>query len=135
MSVIWVLVIIAIVAYAAEKRRQAKGALDLPSRVRSLEQNVAELRSLVDELRGTRPEGAAAAQPAPPPEPARPSEHRLPPAPPREHPPERAARAAVGPSGPAVTAAATRPLMPPVPSPRSSRPTFDWGRTLSIADL
>jgi hypothetical protein len=73
MSVIWVLVIIAIVAYAAEKRRQAKGALDLPSQVTSLEQKVAELRSLVDELRGTRPEGAAAAQPALPPEPARPA--------------------------------------------------------------
>ncbi len=131
MSAIWVLVIIAIVAYAAEKRRQAKGALDLPSQVRSLEQNVAELRSLVDELRGTRPEGAAAAQAAPPPERAHPSEHRLPSAPPREHPPERPARAAVGPSGTAAAAEATRPLMPPLPA----EPRFDWGRTISIADL
>ena len=131
MSVFWLLVVIVVVAYAAEKRRQAKGALDLPSRIGALERQVVELRRVVDELRGARP--AEAAAPSTPPA-------RQPTAAPREAPPAVAAPP-VATAKPTPPAEPTRPAPPRTPPraqplrPAPSRAAFDWGRTVSTADL
>ncbi|HYY02282.1 MAG TPA: DUF2339 domain-containing protein, partial [Gaiellaceae bacterium] len=87
----------------------------LAVRVDFLERRVVELQRAVDELRGARPARAAA---PPPPRPARPT-----PPPPSPKP--------------APTPTPTREPEPFVP-PRLERPvrtSFDWGRTISAADL
>lgn len=123
MTVFWIVVILAVVAYASEKRRQAKGALDLPPRVTALERQLAELRSIVEELRDTRRAPAPEPAPIPGPEPSRasepypsptrpvPSAQQVPPVPASTHVPPRRARQ------------------------KPAHATFDWARTLSSADL
>ena len=112
MTALIILLILAGIVWAATRTRRASaplGATPLVDRVAFLERRVVELQHAIDQLRG----GAAPEpEPLPEPEPA-PVRATTPPPPP---PPRR----------PSV----------PAPEPRPARaPSFDWGRTISAADL
>src|SRR5438552_1208207 len=108
------LLVIALIVYLATRRSapSATAPVSLAGRVEFLERRVAELQEAVDKLRGP-----ARTAPEPAPEPQRA------PTPPAPEPKPSPARA---------PAPAPRVVSPP-PPPRV--PSFDWGRTLSTADL
>src|ERR671930_2048675 len=112
MTALIVLLILGGIVWAATRSRRPStplGATPLVDRVAFLERRVLELQHAIDQLRG----GAAPEpKPLPEPEPA-PVRATTPPPPP---PPRR----------PSV----------PAPEPRPARaPSFDWGRTITAADL
>jgi uncharacterized membrane protein len=95
---------------------QTAAGTGLSSRVELLERRVTELQALVDELRGASPARAAAPAPSPPLRPA-----AAPPPPPPAPPPTPQPSPALG-----------QVKEPPIQIPARS---FDWGRTISTADL
>src|SRR6266511_3222712 len=109
-AILGVLLILALVAYMITRPSAPTAtAPDLHSRVAFLERRVLELQDAVDKLRGT-------SRPAAEPKPA----------------PARAAAPAPRPVAP--------PPRPAPPKPRPATPpaatrAFDWGRTISAADL
>ncbi len=108
------LFVIALIVYLATRRSapSAPAPVSLAGRVEFLERRVAELQEAVDTLRGP-----AQTAPEPAPEPQRA------PTPPAPEPQPTPARA---------PAPAPRVVSPPPPT---RVPSFDWGRTVSTADL
>ena len=112
-----VLLVLALAAYLIFRpSRPAAAQPDLGRRVEFLERRVAELQEAVDKLRGARPSPAA---PTPQRAAAPPPRRAAPPPPPP----------------PAQRPAAPPPRREPEPRPAQAAFSFDWGRTISAADL
>src|SRR6266540_2061892 len=112
-----VLLVLALAAYLIFRpSRPAAAQPDLGRRVEFLERRVAELQEAVDKLRGARPSPAA---PTPQRAAAPPPRRAAPPPPPP----------------PAQRPAAPPPRREPEPTPAPAAVSFDWGRTMSTADM
>src|SRR6266540_2029516 len=112
-----VLLVLALAAYLIFRpSRPAAAQPDLGRRVEFLERRVAELQDAVDKLRGARSRPAA---PAPQRAAAPPPRRAAPPPPPP----------------PAQRPAAPPPRRETEPRPAPAAVSFDWGRTISAADL
>jgi uncharacterized membrane protein len=110
---VWLLLALGALIYlTVQLVRTDRGTSDgrLGSRVELLERRVTELQAVVDELRRGRPARAAAPAPAPP-------------------------RPAPRPPAPPPKAAAPPPKAAPAPPKAEPARGFDWGRTISTADV
>ena len=118
MTALVILIVVGVVIYAATRNRRSRPqphATPLVDRVDFLERRVSELQAALDTLRGAAPEPAPEPTRAPAAQPPRPMPAPTPPPPERTPAPTPAPRVA--------------PSAPPRP------PSFDWGRTVSAADL